>query len=267
MIQLEEIRIYPIKSTAPIYVEQADVLSYSIAHDRTWAIFNEDNQALTARDYPQLLDLKTSIHQEHLSISLRGESIAQIPLLSTGAAIDQLGIHSYTAPGIEIDTEFNLWLSNFLKVPCRLVQYNKEKKRPVLAKHGGVENDRVGFGDQAPILLLSQASLNDLNTRLETPIGMDRFRPNLIVSGLEAYEEDHLTQVQIGNTTLKIIQHCERCVLTTIDPISKEKHRGGEPLTTLSKYRKGPRGGIILGVHAVVIKEGTISKGDAVVKL
>lgn len=204
MIHLQEIRIYPIKSTAPIYVKEAHVLSYSIAHDRTWAIFNEKNQALTARDYPQLLDLETSINQQHLSISLRGESIAQIPLLSKGTAIDHLGIHSYTAPGLEIDTEFNSWLSNFLHVPCRLIQYNQEKKRPVLAKHGGVENDRVGFGDQAPILILSQASVDDLNRKLEHPVGIDRFRPNLILSGLEAYQEDHLTQVQIGSTTLKI---------------------------------------------------------------
>lgn len=267
MIRLEEIRIYPIKSTAPIFVTQANVLAQSIQHDRHWGIFNSDNKALTARDYPQMLDLETAISEDHLTVSFKGETVAQIPLQSKGEAIDTLAIHSHTVTGIEIDSEANMWLSNFMGTTCRLIQYNEEKKRPVLAKHGGSDEDRVGFGDQAPILILSEASLADVNTRLSSPIGMDRFRPNLIVSGLDAYEEDYLTQVQIGSTTLKIIQQCERCILTTIDPVSKKKNSEGEPLTTLAKYRKGPRGGIVFGVHAVVLKEGQINKGDEVIKL
>ncbi len=140
-----------------------------------------------------------------------------------------------------------------------MVLLDKGEQRPILSKHGGGPEEIVGFSDQAPILIISEASLEEVNSRLENEVEMTRFRPNIVVSNCNAYEEDTWKEIRIGDTQLRIIQSCERCVLITIDPTTLVKHSRAEPLTTLGQYRIGPRGGIIFGVHAVPITEGTIS--------
>ena len=173
-----------------------------------------------------------------------------------------MNIFSYDAYGTLVSHELNEWFSDYLDLPCRLMKVSLNENRPVLPKHGGKVGDRVGFGDQAPILILSEASMADLNKRLEDPIGLERFRPNIVISGVEAYDEDHWNILQIGAVTLRVIQQCERCVLTTIDNETKLKHPKSEPLRTLSAYRKGRRGGVVFGVHAVPINTGTIHLQD-----
>lgn len=127
------------------------------------------------------------------------------------------------------------WLSDFLDRPCRLVHMADETVRQVDLKYAAL-GDRTAFADGFPLLLISQASLDDLNSRLTDSVPMIRFRPNLVVSGCEPYAEDHWRKIRIGELTLRVVKPCSRCKITTVDPGSGET--GSEPLKTLSGYRR-----------------------------
>jgi len=134
-------------------------------------------------------------------------------------------------------------------------------------KHGGATGEHVGFADQCPILLTTEASLADLNSRMDHPILMDRFRPNLVLSGTEAWEEDKWRRIKIGECEFKVNQDCVRCVFTTIDPITKAKDPKSEPLRTMNSFRKGPKGGVVFGMHLTPITLGKVNLGDEIVVL
>lgn len=265
MKNLKEIRIHPIKSTKHIRVEQCVLKKYGIQYDREWALFDKDDQVITSRSYPRLLDITCQIEGDNVAIHY-----GSAQHIITGENKDDyqpVHIFSYDAHGYGISTELDKWFSDYLNTPCRLLKVSSAHQRPVLSKHGGTKNDIVGFGDQAPLLILSNSSLDDLNERLDETIGMERFRPNFVLDGTDAYEEDHWDIISIGKVQLRVIQQCERCVLTTIDNRTKQKHPKGEPLRTLNKYRKGLNGGVVFGVHAVPITTGTIYQGDKIVVL
>lgn len=264
-MKVSELHIYPIKSTAPILLQNADINQYGLAHDRSWALYGDDGQVLTGRQHPKLLDITCTISPSSCQVHHNTYLIAELPLTPAhNNKAEPIKIFSYDAYGSVVDLAIDRWFSKFLGISCRLLKVNTSKVRPVLKKHGGDDGDIVGFADQAPILIISEGSLEDLNQRLDSPVLMNRFRPNIIVKDVLPYGEDNWDFITIGTTTLRVIQQCERCVFTTIDPTSKTKDKNNEPLATLSRYRKGPRGGIIFGVHAVPIITGTIHINDDV---
>jgi hypothetical protein len=138
-------------------------------------------------------------------------------------------------------------------------------RRPVDADYA--QNDDItSFADGFPILLISEGSLADLNRRLERPVSMDHFRPNLIVSGCSAFAEDGWRRIRIGAVELSLVKRCSRCVLTTVDPSTGLRATDGEPLRTLSGYRKTDRG-VTFGQNALVTRQGRMERGDPVMVL
>jgi hypothetical protein len=127
------------------------------------------------------------------------------------------------------------WLSRSLGVPCRLVCFARDAVRSVDPAFSRA-TDQVGFADGFPFLLISQASLDDLNRRLAQPVAMLRFRPNLVVAGGEAFAEDGWRRIRIGGLAFRVAKPCSRCIIPTIDPLTGQ--RGVEPLRTLNSYRK-----------------------------
>ncbi len=262
---ISSIRTYPIKSTSPVLHRRQKLYHDGFYLDREWVVIDKNNSSLTARTYPKLLKVSTKLKQDSVEVYIDRSSIGQLDLkyANEGDKIE-IKIHSYIAYGHRVHTPLEQHISDFLGAKIRLARVLRNIKRNVLSKHGGQSGDTVGFADQAPILLLSEASLKDLNSRMETSIEMDRFRPNLVISDCLPYEEDSWNHIRIGSTTLRVIQSCERCILTTIDPYTLKKDVLSEPLKTLKTYRIGPRGGCIMGVHAVPTTSGDIQLGDKV---
>lgn len=261
-IQLSEIHVYPLKSAGSISYDSAAVHIQGLQYDRSWALFDASNKLITAREYPRLLDLQTRIHNKELEISLSGNVQLTIPLKYRGTAVPDLSFFSRTVDGVLLHDDFHQWFSDYLGVPCRLFFQNEQVPRYVLDRHGGQEHDEVSFADQCPLLLISTASLIDLNSRLDKQISMQNFRPNLVVDGCAAYAEDQWKVLRIGDVEFEVAQACVRCVFTTIDPVTKEK--GKEPLKTLASYRRGSDGGVIFGVHLIPRRLGSIRLGDKV---
>ena len=259
-VQLSEIHIYPLKSGGSISCDSASVQNQGLQYDRCWALFDNTNSLITGREYPQLLDLQMQIQNNQLEISLLNKVQITIPVRFQGQAVSDLSFFSRTVDGVLLNDDVHEWFSNYLGIPCKLFFQNEQVPRYVLEKHGGREHDKVSFADQCPLLLISAASLADLNSRLDKQISMQNFRPNLVVDGCQAYAEDQWKFVRIGDVEFEVAQACVRCVFITIDPVTKKK--GKEPLKTLAKYRRGPEGGVIFGVHLIPRGLGTIKLGD-----
>jgi uncharacterized protein YcbX len=131
----------------------------------------------------------------------------------------------------------------------------------------GQAGDQVSFADGFPLLLISEASLADLNSRLDAPVEMRRFRPNLVVDGNRPYAEDNWQRIRVGDVEFAGVKNCSRCVFTTIDPDSGVVHPDKEPLRTLSTYRRRPQGGVYFGQNLIPRSGGVIRVGDPVTVL
>jgi uncharacterized protein YcbX len=154
------------------------------------------------------------------------------------------------------------WFSRLLGCDCRLVHMDADAHRPVAAEYGQ-PGDVVSFADAAPLLLATEASLADLNRRLEHPVSMSRFRPNVTIDGVEPWAEDHWRRIRIGQVEFEITHRCARCVVTTIDQQTGVKDPQGEPLKTLAAFRRDEKG-IYFGQNLIPRGTGPIRVGDPV---
>lgn len=263
-IKVSELITYPIKSTRGINLESCLVNEKGLLHDRHWAIVNAENKAVTAREFPQLLKIKTNIKSNTLEITLDGKPELEVPLDITSTTIEDIKIFSQTGTATFVSKEADLWFSNYLDQESKLIFMNHQSHRIVLEKYGGKEGDVVSYADQAPILLLSEATMEELNSKMETPKTIKHFRPNIVLKGGVPNQEDQWKYIKIGACEFEVIQQCIRCVFTTIDPETTEKDKNAEPLKTLATYRKHPDGGVSFGVHLVPRKLGAININDEV---
>lgn len=264
-ITLSQIITYPLKSAAGNYAETGDVTSRGLKNDRHWVLLDSENQAITARAFPKLLQIQPEVKKSGLSIThnISGEKIHfETPI--DQSSLSQLNIFSEQATGLAIGNTANEWFSNYLGVACRLAFMSPESHRDFALSRGGKEGDVVSYADEAPFLLLSEASVADLNSRLDSPVTLKHFRPNLVIKGCDAYAEDQWKMIRIGECEFEVAQLCKRCVFTTINPETQEKSPKGEPLRTLASYKKHPKGGVAFGVHLVARKLGVINKGDLI---
>jgi uncharacterized protein YcbX len=214
---------------------------------------------MTQRTFPQLCLFKLSREGDHFLIR-HGDHTMQLPFEYQGP-----GFHAQVWNDIvqvhEVSARHSEWFSDLLGMNCRLVSFPEDYPRPVDPAYR-VNNEHVSLADSHPLLLIGQSSLDDLNGRLMVPLPMNRFRPNIVVSGGEPYEEDGWKYFSIGDCRFARMKACSRCVTTTIDQDSAEK--GTEPLATLATYRRVDNK-VYFGQDVVTLNCGEIAVGDEVV--
>jgi len=257
--RLIEIWVYPVKSLGGIRLPSSKVLPKGLEHDRRWMLIDENNQFITQRVHHELALFKTNIINHHLTIYFQNTSIS-IPI---GRAEGQPFTAQVWGDDVvvkEVAREYSEWFSAHLKKMVRLVVFPEENTRAVDEKYQ-IQNEQVSLADGYPVLVIGQASLEDLNNRLEAAVPMNRFRPNLVFSGGVPYEEDAWASFTVGSAAMRGVKPCGRCVVTTIEQETAVKER--EPLLTLSKYRKREEK-IYFGQNALVIESGEISEGDEI---
>jgi uncharacterized protein YcbX len=154
-------------------------------------------------------------------------------------------------PAIDQGDAVAAWISAWIGTEARLVRFDSRLRRTCDPAYAGDTEAHTAFADAYPLLVLSQASLADLNQRLASPLPLNRFRPNVVLSGIEAYDEDHIDELAVAGVTMKLVKPCTRCLITTTD--QETGKRGVEPLATLASYRMNDTfGGVTFGVNAVV---------------
>ncbi|MBL7743769.1 MAG: MOSC domain-containing protein [Chitinophagaceae bacterium] len=258
MRSVSEIWIYPVKSLGGIRVPSSRVLPKGLEYDRRWMLIGEQGHFMTQRASPEMALFKLSYHSTAFSIHYSGESII-LPFTSSGASLtaqvwdDKVVVN-------EVSRQHSEWFSERLGIKCKLVSFPESNARPVDMNYA-VSNDQVSLADAYPLLIIGQSSLDDLNQRLRTPLPMNRFRPNIVFTGGEPFEEDGWGHFRIGQNRFAAVKPCSRCALTTVDQETGTK--GTEPLTTLATYRKRDNK-IFFGQNLIPLNCDILREGDEI---
>lgn len=262
LIQLSEIWIYPIKSLGGIRLTNAQVEGRGLQYDRRWLVIDENARFLTQREINKMAIIDVAILQEGLLLSHRFESGNSIllPYKPVTAVPLNVTIWDDTVEAVTVSNEVDEWLSNQFDQKVRVVMMPESTERKADPQYA-LNGENVSFADGFPFLLISEASLEDLNNKLANVAMMRRFRPNFVVSGAVPFSEDSWKSIQIGTIRFKVVKPCARCVLTTIDPETGEK--GVEPLKTLSSYRR-VNNKVLFGQNLVASQTGVVREGDKI---
>ncbi|UXI69395.1 MOSC domain-containing protein [Tahibacter amnicola] len=258
---LSELHLYPVKSCAPLPSASATVEKRGLIHDRRWMIVDADGKFVTGRQHARLPLLQAEPVAGGLRMSAPGMPPVTVAEPADGARC-AVNVWRDSIDAVAADSTASEWVSRFLGQPARLVFMDAAARRPVDPTYAQAE-DEVSFADGFPVLLISQAALDHLNARLATPISILRFRPNLVVDGTAPHAEDQWRRVRIGEVEFDVVKPCTRCVFTTVDPARGERDPSGEPLRTLTTYRRSPSG-VTFGQNLIPRGSGVIHRGDAV---
>ena len=257
---LSGLYIYPIKSVKGIALTEGKIQTRGLEYDRRWMLIDDDNRFLTQREFPKLATISLSIEQRGLQASLNGEAPLLIPFVPEAVSSVPVQIWNSNCPAALVSAEADRWFSEALDSSVRLVYMPDDTKRLI----NPVKSDAiVSFADAYPFLLVTEASLEDLNSRLQQRVGMERFRPNFVISGASAFAEDGWQEVSIGGTDFSVAKACSRCVMTTVDQ-ERGVRSGEEPLRTLSSFRRFGNE-VRFGQNLIAADEGTtVRVGDQV---
>lgn len=256
---ISHLTIYPVKSMRSVSLNEALINMGGLNNDRRWMVIDTEGRMITQREQSKLCLIQPELHDDGLCLRANGMSDLKVTI-PEGSSVQNVTVWNDSCNAYSAGIEAERWLTVFLGVECSLVYFPESEIRSVdhvFAEEG----DRTAFSDGFPVLLLSQASLDDLNKRLGSPVPMARFRPNIVISGSEPYAEDDWKLLKIGDFTLRIVKPCSRCVIPSIDIETAE--RTGEPTKTLSKYRR-LNNEILFGQNAIFDGQGVVKTGMSV---
>ncbi|HEX2915961.1 MAG TPA: MOSC N-terminal beta barrel domain-containing protein [Chloroflexia bacterium] len=259
---LVDLYYYPVKSCAGQRLEQAQVVETGLLHDRELMVVDATNaEFLTQRELPRMALIKPQISGSHLTLNAPGMPALEMDLLLDGPE-KGAKVWDDSCRTIDQGDEIARWFSEFLQYEARLVRMSPRFKRTLDSRYALSPDDTTNFADGFPFLLISQESLDDLNSRMAEALPMNRFRPNLVIAGSGIpFGEDQVRRIQIGEISFSIVKPCARCVTTTTDQQTAE--RGKEPLRTLATYRKAPKG-VMFGQNLIHSGTGVLRVGDPV---
>lgn len=258
-----EINIYPIKSLGGISLQTSFVEERGLKYDRRWVLADEKNVFITQRQNEQMALIDVKLENDGLSVSHRTKRIASLKVPFTPQTIEHKDITIWDdiVNAIRVSDEADAWFSAVLDMKCSLFYQPDDSIRLTDPKYSITKEEHTSFADGYPILIIGQESLNNLNERLEEPVSMKRFRPNIVFSGGEAHTEDSWKYFTIADVKLVGVKPCARCVLTTINPETSTK--GKEPLRTLNQYRNF-NSKVLFGQNLLVVETGKIAIGDEI---
>ncbi len=253
--------IYPVKGAAGIPLETAELDDVGFRHDRRWMVVDEAGAFVSQRTRPRLALIQPVLDGDVLLLRAPGRADLRVPAGAAPAGRERVRVWDADVTAASAGEEAERWISEFLGQPGRIVRYAQETDRPVDPRYARRATDRVAFVDGYPCLLISQGSLDALNTRLAAPVPMNRFRPNVVVGGTGPHAEDGWRAIRVGELVLDLVKPCGRCAVTTVDQASAVP--GVEPLRTLSAYRKvGDK--VLFGQNCIHRAPGRVGVGDRV---
>lgn len=263
-VTVSDLYIYPIKSTMGISLPQASINELGLAFDRRFVISDNSGQFISARTEPTLC-LVTTILTEH-GITLSAPAMPTLSLVyeNFSEQYQNVNVWDDEIAAQLCSTKANLWFSDYLQRPCQLLYFGQASSR---VRKPNTDNARkVAFADGYPLLLISQASLNDLNEHLlasnQKTVSMANFRPNIVVDNCLPFAEDGWQYIRIGEIEFKVSKPCERCILTTVNPENGIKNPEQQPLSTLKTYRQTISGEVLFGQNLIPLTRGNIKQGD-----
>lgn len=262
MITLSRLYIHPVKSMRGLQQSHAQVLQSGLAFDRIFMITEPDGTFITARQFPQLVRFTPVVLPDGLLINAPDGQQALIRYADFAAEESETVVWGNTFTARIAPEAINRWLSDYFPRPVQL-RWTGETPTRRVKRFDAVP---LGFADGYPFLLVNMASMQDLQQRCPAGVRVEQFRPNLVVSGAPAWDEDSWKRLQIGDVEFVVPKPCSRCIFTTIGTENGEKHPAGEPLTTLQGFRSAQDGSgdIDFGLNMIALNSGLIRSGDSV---
>ncbi|MCZ2127067.1 MAG: MOSC N-terminal beta barrel domain-containing protein [Anaerolineales bacterium] len=258
MITVSNLTYYPVKGCRGFDLPAVNLQRAGFERDRRLMFVSPAGEFMTQRKHPRLALITPTLKDEALILSAPNADTIQIPIQTSGkiTRVDiwaSKGVHA-----VDQGDDAAAWISNWLGEAARLVHIADGFQRKLDSRYALSADDHTNFADGYPLLILSEESLADLNSRLNAPLPMNRFRPSLVVRGASAFAEDNWKRIRINGTEIALVKPCARCVVTTIDKETLEQR--AEPLKTLSLYRKHELGAVF-GMNAIPLGEGKIEIG------
>lgn len=207
-----------------------------------------------------MLKVQVSLLHDGIDISTPGAGGLIFSYTSLEGRYDSISVWKDQIEAAYCGEAAERWFSHLLQQPCKLYFFGSQSHRPVADN----PENQIAFADGYPLLLISQASLSELNQRCKSTVVMDQMRPNLVVENTVAYAEDSWKRIRIGTVEFKVAKPCGRCILTTTNPDTLERNPDREPLSVLKKYRKGSDGEAHFGQNLIALNHGIISQSDKV---
>ena len=269
--RVSALHVHPIKSCAGIAVNEALLVETGLEFDRTWMVADEHGEMFTQRELPRLALVQPTLRTQDMVLRAPG-MLALHLRLDTVEAPTRVRVWDDVVKAYDMGALAAQWFSDFLGRKLRLARFDPEEKRLSDARWAGAVQAENAFADGFPLLVAGSASLADLNQRLaargQAPVGMERFRPNIVLDGLQPWDEDHIDELEIdtgsGLVRLKLVKPCTRCSIPNVDPAAGQAT--SEPGDTLAGFRADPRmqGALTFGMNAVVLSgfEHTLRTGQ-----
>src|SRR5689334_10496557 len=231
---LTALNIYPVKSCRGIPLQRARVAPTGLADDRHWMMVRPNGRFVTQRELPRLALIGTAVTAEALELTAPDMPPLSVSREAPGASLG-IVVWKFSGGGIDAGDDAAAWCSRYLETPLRLVRFDERQERVCSPEWTQGTRAVTHFADGYPVLIISRASLAELNSRLPKELPMARFRPNLVIDDVGAYDEDRIHELATDDVTLRLVKPCTRCSITTTDQESGAVD-GAEPLATLKKY-------------------------------
>ena len=269
---ISRLLLYPVKGCRGVALRSARLASTGLEFDgigdREWVIVDDHGEFLSQRELPRMALVETALAGSCLRLSAPGMLKLEVPFASEGDVV-RIQVWDDEIDAVTQGDVADRWFTDFLGRPARLMRFDPLARRISKRKYTGATEAPYKFADAFALLVTSEASLADLNTRLQAkglaPAGIERFRPNIVLDGVEAYDEDYARTVRVGDAEIELVRPCVRCTVPSVDPALGEQ--GDEPGDTLASYRNNTEaGGITFGVNGIVTQGvgATLHAGDPV---
>ncbi|MBU3646859.1 MAG: MOSC domain-containing protein [Limnohabitans sp.] len=250
--------VYPIKSCAGISLQQAVLTPTGLAHDRAWMVVDAEGDMVTQRELPRMVKIQPALTHDTLVLHAPGQVDLELPLTAARTTLTQVRVWDDVVPAFDMGPAASTWLTDFLGDrlgPLRLVRFDDQHARLSSDKWTQGVQALNQFSDGFPLLAVSKASLDELNSRLqakgEVAVDMRRFRPNLVLDGVMAHDEDRIGTMTVDGVQLQPVKPCPRCPIPNIDPDLAQPHPAVSD--TLQTYRQDARvnGAVTFGMNCI----------------
>jgi uncharacterized protein YcbX len=260
MAKVTALHVYPIKSCRGLSLKSSRFDVMGPLYDRRFMVVDPDGNFLTQREHPRMALIEPQLAPTTLNVKVPDMPLLKMPATTRSGERREVQIWGGRGDAEDVGDHAADWFSSFLERPCRVVRFPDDGFRPVDSRYARFEA-RVAFADGFPALLTSEASLKELNARASEHTPMNRFRPNIVIDGDDAFAEDGWRQIRIGEVLLDVVKPCGRCTITTVNQLNAKT--GKEPLATLATFRKRDNE-VHFGQNCVHHGPGTIRLGDEV---
>jgi uncharacterized protein YcbX len=255
---ISRLLLYPVKGCRGVPLRSALLAKTGLAvgdiGDREWVVVDDDGDFLSQRELPKMALIETRLTGSALRLSAPGMLMLEVPFASEGDVV-RIRVWDDEIDAVTQGDLADRWLTDFLGRRAHLMRFDPLARRLSRRKYTGATEAPFKFADAFALLITSEASLADLNARLATralpAVDLDRFRPNIVLDGIEAFDEDYARDLRCGDVRLAVVKPCVRCTVPSVDPARGEQ--GVEPGDTLASYRtSADAGGVTFGVNAIV---------------